>query len=612
MDAKVLEAQKWVNATYGGVAGYVRAPEDGKTGWPTMYSLTRALQHELGITELSDAFGPATLAALAPHGDIGSGETNTNIIRIIQCGCYCKGYDPGGITGDWAGFTGAAIEELRGDSGLGGPGTVPPKVFKALLTMDAYVLLAGGSNAVRSVQRWLNGRYLNRSQFFVIPCDGHFSRDVQTALLFAIQYELGMSDSQATGAFGPGTQAGLKSQGIVDLGSSDGRQQFVHLFRAAMVFNGASNDFSGNFDDNLAQEVTAFQKFSELPVTGRGDFQTWASLLVSTGDPTRPGTACDCSSTVTAARAQSLVSAGYEVVGRYLINVEGSGFNKKLQPGELDTIFSHNLKVFPIYQSYGGEASYFTSQQGQSDALAAQAAAESYGFAAGTVIYFAVDYDATGEEIDTMIVPYFKGVSYALGDGGKYFHGVYGTRNVCARVTKETGARWSFVSGMSTGFSGNMGFPLPENWAFNQIATTTVGSGDGYIEIDKDIHKAGTDSAESANPKCADIGNGTLCIDATFGASGTSSDEVTVTYYKTGGSPRHVYLAYLSGGEPVSSGGEGFDVSAGQTISHTWNNAQRHGSQCYTGVLIDRTGLPPTGGGIGDVYKGGLVCADGS
>jgi hypothetical protein len=60
VDAKVLEAQRWVNATYGTVPGYVRAPEDGKTGWSTMYALTRALQHELGITALSNSFGPAT------------------------------------------------------------------------------------------------------------------------------------------------------------------------------------------------------------------------------------------------------------------------------------------------------------------------------------------------------------------------------------------------------------------------------------------------------------------------------------------------------------------------------------------------------------------------
>lgn len=40
---------------------------------------------------------------------------------------------------------------------------------------------------------------------------------------------------------------------------------------------------------------------------------------------------------------------------------------------------------------------------------------------------------------------------------------------------------------MSTGYSGNLGFPLPKDWAFDQIATITVGARDGRIEIDKDV-----------------------------------------------------------------------------------------------------------------------------
>ncbi|WP_405389907.1 hypothetical protein OG596_19665 [Streptomyces sp. NBC_01102] len=39
---KVLEAQKWVNSTYGAVSGYVRCPENGQTGWSTMYALVIA------------------------------------------------------------------------------------------------------------------------------------------------------------------------------------------------------------------------------------------------------------------------------------------------------------------------------------------------------------------------------------------------------------------------------------------------------------------------------------------------------------------------------------------------------------------------------------------
>lgn len=57
MDVKVLQAQKWVNSTYAAVSGYQKCPETGMTGWSTMYSLTRALQHELGIATLSDSFG---------------------------------------------------------------------------------------------------------------------------------------------------------------------------------------------------------------------------------------------------------------------------------------------------------------------------------------------------------------------------------------------------------------------------------------------------------------------------------------------------------------------------------------------------------------------------
>jgi len=50
---------------------------------------------------------------------------------------------------------------------------------------------------------------------------------------------------------------------------------------------------------------------------------------------------------------------------------------------------------------------------------------------------------------------------------------------------------------MSTGFSGNLGFPLPEDWAFDQISTITVGAGDGAIEIDNNIN-SGRDSGQNS------------------------------------------------------------------------------------------------------------------
>lgn len=59
-DERVLVTQQWLNETYGHIAGFGSVPENGKTGWPTIYGLIRGLQVEVGITDLVDSFGPTT------------------------------------------------------------------------------------------------------------------------------------------------------------------------------------------------------------------------------------------------------------------------------------------------------------------------------------------------------------------------------------------------------------------------------------------------------------------------------------------------------------------------------------------------------------------------
>ncbi|WP_375026999.1 glycoside hydrolase domain-containing protein [Actinomadura sp. GTD37] len=370
-----------------------------------------------------------------------------------------------------------------------------PKVFKGLLNMDAYVVVSGGSGTIRTIQRWMNARYIHRRNFFVIPCDGHFSRDVQKALMLAIQYELGMSDDVANGVFGPGTKAGLQ-ENTLSQGSSG---VWVNLFSAAMIFNRRSGvAFTGTFTAGLADAARSFQSFVKLPVTGRGDFQTWASLLVSTGDPTRRGTALDCVTEITTPRALALKAAGYQIVGRYLCNVAGTTLNKKIQPFELTTIAGHGLRVFPIYQTYGGAVTYFNSKQGAADGFDAIVWARHHGFKPGTRIYFAVDYDAIDADVTSNIIPHFRGIKQSIDEyGGGYTMGVHGPRNVCSRVAAQGLTSASFVSDMSTGFSGNLGYPMPEDWAFDQIATIVVGSGDGRVEIDNNI-VSGRDNGQSS------------------------------------------------------------------------------------------------------------------
>ncbi|MGI3781666.1 MAG: glycoside hydrolase domain-containing protein, partial [Janthinobacterium lividum] len=442
------------------------------------------------------------------------------IVKIVQSALYCKGYRGGQIDGVFDTDTAGGATSMKQDMGVAGAvagAGVTPKVFKALLTMDAYAVVGSGTAQVRSIQQWLNVRYLSRRNFFIVPCDGSFSRDVQKAMMLAIQFELGMSDDVANGVFGPGTQSGLK-QHTLKVGSSG---VWVQLFSAAMVFNqrpGAA--FASSFSSSLEGQVKTFQSFCKLTSNGTADFPTWASLLISTGDDTRAGSAFDCVTTITAPRAAALYARGYRYAGRYLSNVPGGTLDKMIKPAELATIVAGGLAVYPIYQTSGVTASYFSATQGYADGLDAVMWARYHGFKAGTRIYFAVDFDALDYQISDNVLPHFEAASRAVAIYGKEFSvGIYGPRNVCSRVAKAGYTSASFVSDMSTGFSGNLGFPLPTDWAFDQIKTITVGSGTGQVEIDNNIasgRDAGQRSFNAAqtNPKAYD-----LAFDTSFSAA---------------------------------------------------------------------------------------------
>ncbi|MEU6442433.1 glycoside hydrolase domain-containing protein [Streptomyces sp. NPDC047046] len=511
-DEKVLDAQKWVNATYGGVAGYQPCPEDGKTGWSTMYALIMGLQHELGISPVVASFGPTTMAKVQALGEIGFGWSgNENIVRIIQHGLFCKGYWGANGFGEFGAVTTEAVKSLRVNMGLpdGGTGTeggtVTPQILKCILNMDAYVVVAGGTEKIRAIQQWLNGRYWQRDAYSIGPCDGIYSRDVQKSLVIAIQYELGLSPN---GNFGPGTQAGLRTH-TVRQGDSG---IFVQLFTAACVFNEpvilhgqddseVRTSFKDSFDAKTAEFVGIFQEFSQLygkndANYGVGEYDTWSQLLVSMGNADRAATGSDTRFEITASRARWLHDNDFRLVGRYLYDPPGSTLDKEIKPGELQRIFDAGLRVFPIYQDNARQLSDFTYTHGFQHALNAHELATGYGFNRGTTIYFAVDYDAQQWEIDGTpdggVVPYFNGVVAGLASRGKkYFHGVYGSRNVCINVTEKTGARYSFVSGMSWGFSGNLGYPLPSNWAINQIKEFAVTNGSDTFDLDRDVWRHG-------------------------------------------------------------------------------------------------------------------------
>lgn len=74
---------------------------------------------QLGLSQISDTFGPGTFAALkAQFPLVSSATTNPRVVGILQCALWAKGY-VGGYTSTsaWDGDVSASVLKLRGDLG---------------------------------------------------------------------------------------------------------------------------------------------------------------------------------------------------------------------------------------------------------------------------------------------------------------------------------------------------------------------------------------------------------------------------------------------------------------------------------------------------------------
>jgi len=253
---------------------------------------------------------------------------------------------------------------------------------------------------------------------------------------------------------------------MLSSGSADGSKSFVSLFQCALAFNGYEVSRSGSFGAGTRTSTLDFQRFMEISATGNADFGTWAGLLVSTGDPDRPVTMIDSTTEFTVARAAEMRAAGYNVAGRYL-TVTG----KSIGRGEIDIMFDAGFKIVPIFQNYNNDPKYFSPEIGYDHGYQAAMRARQLGFKHGVVIFFCVDYDAFTSEVETLIKPYFEGVAKGIkiSTSAVYKVGIYSTRNITARIVGMGLAEAIWVSDMSTGYSGNLGFPMPAGWWYNQI-----------------------------------------------------------------------------------------------------------------------------------------------
>lgn len=479
MDLEVLEVQKWLNLTYGNHPDFPAVTEDGLTGNSTIKALIRGLQIEAGV-KVDGVLGSGSLAAIgtiSPSLDT-SVQTNRNKVYIAQGGLYCKGYNPKGFDGIYGSGMIEKVREFETDAGfISTTGNITPKLLKAILNTENFRLdEEKGDHQIRTIQQALNRSYSNYMD--LIPCNGIYGKFTNKGLIRALQHEIGET---VDGVFGSGTMS--KCPTIKRGGAAS--KSVVLILQYALCCNKFNpNQLDGVFGAGAERAVKEFQEFVGLIADGIAGKDTWASLLTSSGNPNRKGTGCDRAHPLTKEIASALAADGRKVIGRYI----GGGLWKRLKREEIEIITETGMDIFPIYQTEGNHSGYFTSAKGRTDAATAISNAQKLGFPSRTTIYFCVDFDALETDIKNSILPYFEAVFKLFSDTGRnpknYKVGVYGPRNVCIQVSDKGYAISSFVSDMSTGYSGNLGYLLPSNWMFDQISTVKYTVNGSTIEID--------------------------------------------------------------------------------------------------------------------------------
>ena len=121
-------------------------------------------------------------------------QSNKNRLMILQGAFYVKGINPGPFGPTYNPEFSNAVSTLQSNAGIGATGVADLLVVKALLSMDAFTVLPqyGGIAEIAEIQRTLNAQYAY-DMGSLIPCDGVYGRDLNKALIYALQIQEGFT-----------------------------------------------------------------------------------------------------------------------------------------------------------------------------------------------------------------------------------------------------------------------------------------------------------------------------------------------------------------------------------------------------------------------------------
>ncbi|WP_063288285.1 MULTISPECIES: DUF1906 domain-containing protein [unclassified Pseudovibrio] len=159
--------------------------------------------------------------------------------------------------------------------------------------------------------------------------------------------------------------------------------------------------------------------------------------------------------------ASSLAKKGYKAIGRYYSKSDW----KRLTQTEAQQLIAAGLTVFTVYEDANNSAAQFSSETGTAQAQEAMRQAQTViRQPKGTAIYFAVDYDASEQDHDQHIRPYFEAINQAFSEAGSpYKVGVYANGLINQKLLDDKLVDFTWLS-QSTGFRNYQEFKDSNKW----------------------------------------------------------------------------------------------------------------------------------------------------
>jgi hypothetical protein len=163
-----------------------------------------------------------------------------------------------------------------------------------------------------------------------------------------------------------------------------------------------------------------------------------------------------------------------------------------LSPAEAQRLAALGVKIVAVWEWHSTQPGYFTYASGYSDAMSATRQAYYVGQPPGSAIYFAVDFNARGADMD-QVVQYFHGVAVGMAAAGggspRYRVGVYGSGSVCSEVKGAGLAQYAWLTG-ATAWDGTAGYTA---WNIKQAP---LGGRFPSLSFDHDANEARNDYGE--------------------------------------------------------------------------------------------------------------------